>query len=143
MAVISDPVTSVSTLLTNSWTASNTDNTTPTISDSWDLGKKNLNRGDVIRLYEVAGTHTPNSFGSGLDKGSWRISIDISTKVSRSRLRKLYGEVLRLLRANKSSPFTDYQLVSPTSRVDQTDKLNRWYRYVLDCEVISYEATYW
>ena len=141
MAVISDPVSSVRTLLTSNWSSGNTDDTTPTISDSWDLGKKNLNRGDVIRLYEVAGTHEPNAFGSGLDKGSWRISIDISTKSSRSRLRKLYGEVLRLLRANKTDPFTDYQMVYPTSRVDQTDKLNRWYRYVLDCEVVSYEVT--
>lgn len=141
MAVIADPVTSVSTLLSNNWVSGNTDNTTPTISDSWDLGKKNLNRGDVIRLYEVAGTHTPNTLGTNLDKGSWRISIDISTKTSRSRLRKLYGEVVRLLRANKSGPFTDYELLYPTSRIDQTDKLNRWYRYVLDCEVISYEVT--
>ncbi len=141
MAVISDPVTSVSTLLTSNWDASNTDSTTPTISDSWDLGKKDLSRGDVIRLYEVAGTHSPNGFGTTLDKGAWRISIDISTKNSRSRLRKLYGEVVRLLRANKTSPFTDYQLVYPTSRIDHTDKLNRWYRYVLDCEVISYEVT--
>ena len=141
MAVISDPVTSVRTLLSGNWNASNTDDTTPTISDSWDLGKKNLNRGDVIRLYEVAGTHNPNGFGTNLDKGVWRVSIDISTKASRSRLRKLYGEVLRLLRANKSNPFTDYDLIAPTSRVDQTDKLNRWYRYVLDCEVTSYEVT--
>ena len=140
MAVIADPITSVKTLLSGNWVSGNTDSTTPTFGESWALGKKNLKRGDIIYLYEVSGTHDSFSLGKNVDKGTWRVSIDISTAVSRSRLRKLYGEVVRIIRANEVTPFSDYSLINPVSRVDQTDKNKRWYRYVLDCEVISYEA---
>ena len=122
MAVITDPVTTVVSLLGDNWVAGNVDSTTPTIDESWDLGKTNLKRGDFVRCYEVSG-------------------VDISTAVSRSRLRKIYGEVVRILRAYETSPGTDYNLVRASSRVDQTDKQRRWYRYVLDCDLISYEAT--
>ena len=132
--VISDPVTIVKTLLSSNWNASNTDSTTPTFGESWELGKKNLKNGDIIYLYEVSGTHDYYTVGKSVDKGTWRISIDISTATSRSRLRKLYGEVVRIMRGN------DYSLIKPSSRVDQTDKNNRWYLYVLDCELTSYEA---
>jgi len=141
VAVISDPVTTVVSLLGDNWVAGNVDSTTPTIDESWDLGKTNLKNGDFVRCYEVSGTHGPAEVGKGLDKGEWRISIDISTAVSRSRLRKIYGEVMRILRANETAPGTDYNLVRATSRVDQTDKQRRWFRYVLDCNLISYEAT--
>jgi|TARA_R100000995_G_C3361180_1_gene67491 RNase P protein component len=137
---INDPVTTVKSLLSSNWNASNTDSTTPTFGESWALGKKNLKNGDIIYLYEVSGTHDYYTVGKSVDKGTWRISIDISTATSRSRLRKLYGEVVRIMRGNEASPGTDYSLIKPTSRVDQTDKNNRWYRYVLDCELISYEA---
>lgn len=141
MAVITDPVTTVVSLLGDNWVAGNVDSTTPTIDESWDLGKTNLKRGDFVRCYEVSGVHGPSQVGKGLDKGEWKISIDISTAVSRSRLRKIYGEVVRILRAYETSPGTDYNLVRATSRVDQTDKQRRWFRYVLDCDLISYEAT--
>jgi len=140
VAVISDPVTAVVSLLGDNWTAGNVDGTTPTIDESWDLGKVNLKQGDIVRCYEVSGSHEPGMLGEGLDRGSWRVSIDVSTAVSRSRLRKIYGEIVRILRANQTTPGTDYALVKPTSRVDQTDKQRRWYRYVLDCELTSFEA---
>lgn len=140
MAVINDPITSVKTLLSGNWVSGNTDSTTPTFGESWLLGKRNLKRGDIVYIYEVSGTHDSSGLGTTVDKGTWRISIDISTAVSRERLRKLYGEVLRIIRANETSPFSHYSLINPVSRVDQTDKNKRWYRYVLDCELISYEA---
>jgi len=140
MAVINDPITSVKTLLSGNWVSGNTDSATPTFGESWLLGKKNLKRGDIVYIYEVSGIHDSSSLGTTVDKGTWRISIDISTAVSRDRLRKLYGEVLRIIRANEVSPFLHYSSINPVSRVDQTDKNKRWYRYVLDCELISYEA---
>jgi len=141
MAVIADPVSAVSSLLDDNWsTAAGNGGTKPTIGDSWDLGKKNVKNADLVRVYEVGGSHDFTGVGNGLDKGNWRISIDMATASDRTRLRQIYGEVLRLLRSNQGSPGTDYAFVKPMTRVDHSDRLRRWYRYVLDCEIVSYEA---
>ena len=56
-AQLDDPVTTVSKLLFDNWTIARTDNTKPSIGDSWDLNKVNLKNTDVVRCYEVAGNH--------------------------------------------------------------------------------------
>ena len=146
-ASVNDPVSTVVSVLSDNWAqvASSVDSTTPTIDESWDLGKKNLKNGDLIRCYEVAANHDFLGIGDGVDKGTARVSIDISTAVSRSRLRKLYSgvvSIIRSARAGNSSTalITDYADVKLLSRVDQSDKNRRWFRYVLDCEITSYEA---
>ena len=146
---IEDPVETLVSLVDTNYSAGNDATTSsagtnggtkPKIDESWDLGKQNIKNVDVVRVYEIAGNHYPQAMGSGLDRGIWRISIDISTAKSRPRLRQIYGEIVRVLRTLKNSPGTNYAYVKPVSRTDQTDKLRRWYRYVLDVEIISYEA---
>ena len=144
-AEVNDPVSTVVSLLSSNWTAGHTDDTTPTIDESWDIGKKNLKNGDVVRVYEIAGSHEFGMVGNGLDKGNARISIDISTAASRSRLRKLYSEVVSIVRGGRAGNAgtalnSDYVDVKLLSRVDQTDKLRRWYRYVVDCEITNFEV---
>jgi len=146
-ATLNDPVSTVVSVLSDNWAqvASSVDSTTPTIDESWDLGKRNLKNGDLIRCYEVAANHDFLGIGDGVDKGTARVSIDISTAVSRSRLRKLYSGVVSIIRSaragNSSTALnTDYADVKLLSRVDQSDKNRRWFRYVLDCEITSYEA---
>ena len=146
---IEDPVETLVSLVDTNYSAGNDATTSsagtnggtkPKIDESWDLGKQNIKNVDLVRVYEIAGNHYPQAMGSGLDRGIWRISIDISTAKSRERLRQIYGEIVRVLRTLKNSPGTNYAYVKPVSRTDQTDKLRRWYRYVLDVEIISYEA---
>jgi hypothetical protein len=146
---IEDPVSTVVSLIDTNYSTGNDATTSsagtnggtkPTIDESWDLGKTNIKNKDLVRVYEIAGNHYAQVVGKGLDRGIWRISIDISTAKSRERLRQIYGEIVRVLRTLKNSPGTDYAYVKPIARVDQTDKLRRWYRYVLDVELISYEA---
>ena len=146
-ASVNDPVSTVVSVLSDNWAqvASNVDSTTPTIDESWDLGKRNLKNGDLIRCYEVSANHDFLGIGYGVDKGTARVSIDISTAVSRSRLRKLYSGVVSIIRSaragNSSTALsTDYADVKLLYRVDQSDKNRRWFRYVLDCEITSYEA---
>ena len=146
-ASVNDPVSTVVSVLSDNWAqvASSVDSTTPTIDESWDLGKRNLKNGDLIRCYEVAANHDFLGIGDGVDKGTARVSIDISTAVSRSRLRKLYSGVVSIIRGaragNSSTALNaNYADVKLLSRVDQSDKNRRWYRYVLDCEITSYEA---
>jgi len=148
-AQLDDPVTTVSKLLFDNWTIARTDNTKPSIGDSWDLNKVNLKNTDVVRCYEVAGNHDFLGLGKGLDKGTVRVSIDVATKVSRSRLRKLYSEIVSIIRNiragaialdNTSESNGTYSEIKLLSRIDQSDKQRRWYRYVLDCEITSYEA---
>ena len=146
---IEDPVGTLVSLVDTNYSAGNDATTSsagtnggtkPKIDESWDLGKQNIKNVDLVRVYEIAGNHYPQAMGSGLDRGIWRVSIDISTAKSRPRLRQIYGEIVRVLRTLKNSPGTNYAYVKPVSRTDQTDKLRRWYRYVLDVEIISYEA---
>jgi len=146
---IEDPVETLVSLVDTNYSAGDDATTAsagtnggskPTIDESWDLGKQNIKNVDLVRVYEIAGNHYPQTMGKGLDRGIWRISIDISTAKSRQRLRQIYGEIVRVLRTLKNSPGTNYAYVKPVSRTDQTDKLRRWYRYVLDVEIISYEA---
>jgi len=146
---IEDPVETLVSLVDTNYSAGNDATTSsagtnggtkPKIDESWDLGKQNIKNVDLVRVYEIAGNHYPQAMGKGLDRGIWRISIDISTAKSRPRLRQIYGEIVRVLRTLKNSPGTNYAYVKPVSRTDQTDKLRRWYRYVLDVEIISYEA---
>ena len=146
-ASVNDPVSTVVSVLSDNWAqvASNVDSTTPTIDESWDLGKRNLKNGDLIRCYEVAANHDFLGIGDGVDKGTARVSIDISTAVSRSRLRKLYSGVVSIIRGaragNSSTALNaNYADVKLLTRVDQSDKNRRWFRYVLDCEITSYEA---
>jgi len=148
-AQLDDPVTTVSKLLDTNWTSARTDSTKPSIGDTWDLNKVNLKNTDVVRCYEVAATHDFLGVGNGLDKGTVTISIDMATKVSRSRLRKLYSEVVSIIRNIRAGAITldntsesngTYAEIKLLSRVDQSDKNRRWYRYVLNCEITSYEV---
>ena len=151
-AELNDPVTTVSSLLDSNWDVGDIAGTSekPNIGDTWDLNKVNLKTNDVIRCYEVAATHDFLGVGNGLDKGTATISIDIATKVSRSRLRDLYSEVVSIIRGARASNLgggdgstalhTNYADIKLVSRTDQSDKQRRWYRYVLDCEITSYEA---
>ena len=145
---LNDPVTTVSALLSSNWDAANDiagTSIAPDIGDSWDLNKVNLKNNDVIRCYEVAASHDFLGVGNGVDKGTATISIDMSTQVSRSRLRDLYSEVVSIIRGARAGNagtalHTNYADIKLLSRVDQSDKTRRWFRYVLDCEITSYEA---
>ena len=151
---LNDPVTTVSALLSSNWDAANDiagTSIAPNIGDSWDLNKVNLKNNDVIRCYEVSASHDFLGIGKGVDKGTAVISIDMATKVSRSRLRDLYSEVVSIIRAERAGTITDspnagtamntdYSEIKLLSRRDMSDKNRRWYRYVLDCEITSYEA---
>jgi hypothetical protein len=145
-ALLADPVSAVVDLLENNWTAvASGVGTTPTIDESWDIGKKNLKNGDIIRCYETASNHEFLGIGKGIDKHNAIITIDISTANSRERLRKLYQGVVHIIHAAHSKSAgtalnTDYASIKLLSRTDQSDKNRRWYRYVLNCEITSYEV---
>jgi len=152
-AELNDPVSTVSDLLDDNWDVGDIAGTStkPSIGDSWDLNKVNLKNNDVVRCYEVSSSHDFLGIGNGVDKGTAVISIDIATKVSRSRLRDLYSEVVSIIRAERAGTITvapnagtamntNYSEIKLLSRTDQSDKQRRWYRYVLDCEITSYEA---
>tara|TARA_R110002020_G_scaffold155877_1_gene337262 strand:+ start:54 stop:512 length:459 start_codon:yes stop_codon:yes gene_type:complete len=145
-ATLADPVSAVVDLLENNWTAvASSVGTTPTIDESWDIGKHNLKNGDIIRCYETASNHEFLGIGKGIDKHNATITIDISTANSRERLRKLYQGVIHIIHAAHSKSAgaalnSDYASIRLLSRDDQSDKLRRWYRYVLNCEITSYEV---
>ena len=145
-AALTDPVSAVVDLLSNNWSeVASGVGTTPTIDESWDLGKKNLKSGDLIRCYETASSHDFLGIGKGIDKNTAVITIDISTAVSRARLRNLYQGVVHIIHAAHSKSAgtalsSDYASIKLLSRTDQSDKNRRWFRYVLNCEITSYEV---
>ena len=145
-ATLADPVSAVVDLLSNNWSeVASGVGTTPTIDESWDLGKKNLKSGDLIRCYETASSHDFLGIGKGIDKNTAVITIDISTAVSRARLRNLYQGVVHIIHAAHSKSAGTalnpaYASIKLLSRTDQSDKNRRWFRYVLNCEITSYEV---
>ena len=147
-AALGDPVTAVVDVLSNNWSevASGVGGATPTIDESWDIGKKNLKNGDIIRCYETSAGHDILGIGKGVDKHTSTITIDIATATSRARLRALYQGVVHIIHAAHSKTATvaplssDYASIRLLGRTDQSDKLRRWYRYVLNCEITSYEV---
>ena len=145
-ATLADPVEAVVSLLSSNWSeVASGVGTTPTIDESWDIGKKNLKNGDIIRCYEVSGGHDVLGVGNGVDRHTASVAIDISTAVSRTRLRALYQGVIHIIHAARAKNAgtalnSDYASIVLTSRTDQSDKLRRWYRYVLNCDITSYEV---
>ena len=147
-ATLADPVTSVVDVINNNWDGTYTSavgGAKPTIKASWDMGKRNLKNGDLIRCYETSGGHDILGIGKGLDKHTSSVVIDISTATSRARLRALYQGVIHIIHAAHSKSAgtaldSDYASIKLQSRTDQSDKLRRWYRYVLNCEITSYEV---
>jgi len=144
---LNDPVSTVSDLLDDNWDVGDIAGTSvkANIGDSWDLNKVNLKNNDVIRCYEVSASHDFLGVGNGVDKNTATISIDMATKVSRSRLRDLYSEVVCIIRGARAGNagtalHANYADIRILSRKDMSDKNRRWYRYVLDCEITSYEA---
>ena len=152
-ATLADPVTAVVDLLSNNWSevASDVGNNltsaggTLKIDESWDMGKYNLKNNDIIRCYEVSGGHDMLGIGNGLDRHTASIAIDMSTAVSRDRLRRLYTGVVHLIHAGRAKRVgtalnSDYASIVLTSRTDQSDRNRRWFRYVLNCDIPSYEV---
>ena len=153
-AALADPVTAVVDLLSNNWSevTSGVGNNlasaggTLKIDESWDLGKYNLKNNDIIRCYETSGGHEMLGVGKGLDRHVASIAIDIATSVSRERLRKLYHGAVHIIHAAHSRSATTaplnsaYASIKLLSRTDQSDRNRRWYRYVLNCEITSYEV---
>ena len=145
-ATLADPVSAVVDLLSNNWSeVASGVGTTPTIDESWDIGRKKLKNGDIIRCYETASSHEFLGIGKGIDKNSATITVDISTAVSRARLRNLYQGVIHIIHAAHSKSAgtalnSDYASIKLLSRTDQSDKNRRWFRYVLNCEITSYEV---
>ena len=145
-ATLADPVSAVVDLLSNNWSeVASGVGTTPTIDESWDIGRKKLKNGDIIRCYETASSHEFLGIGKGIDKHNATITIDIATAVSRARLRNLYQGVVHIIHAAHSKSAgtalsSDYASIKLLSRTDQSDKNRRWYRYVLNCEITSYEV---
>ena len=152
-AALADPVTAVVDLLSNNWSevASDVGNNltsaggTLKIDESWDMGKYNLKNNDIIRCYEVSGGHDMGGIGNGLDRHTASIAIDMSTAVSRDRLRRLYTGVVHLIHAGRATSVgtalnSDYASIVLTSRTDQSDRNRRWFRYVLNCDITSYEV---
>jgi len=145
-ATIADPVTSVASLISDNWSgsvATGVGSTPALIKATWEIGKQNLKEGDFIRVYELSGGHDLLGIGDGIDRGTSTLVIDISTATSREKLRKLYSGVVSILRGARAGNVTmptGYSIINILSRTDQSDKLRRWYRYVLNCEITSYEV---
>ena len=145
-ATLADPVDAVVSLLNSNWSAvASGVGATPTVKSSWDMGKRNLKNGDLIRCYETSAGHDILGIGKGIDKHTSTVVIDISTATSRARLRALYQGVVHIIHAAHSKSAgtaldTDYASIKLLSRTDQSDKQRRWYRYVLNCEITSYEV---
>jgi len=143
MAEESDSLESVKTLLTNNWTAGNTDGVTPTIVVMFEAPKRIDLAGnrDHIGIYLSGHSTVPNALGGKSERAVHRVSIDIRTVYrtasvsTRTHLRKLYNEVRRIVGTNLNDPDANFNEIMPLSYVDFSDRSKGFGRYVYDVQL--------
>jgi hypothetical protein len=142
----------VKTLLTNNWTAVNTDNKTPVIDIVYDVKEIDLSINDRILIYTVNETARINGIGSKKTRQDHMISIDIrsaykpnkdttkstmSTTTGHEHLLKLKEEVERIITTYSNNPGGGYQAILPDgTNQNLSDKFKNLWRYVYEVKLI-------
>lgn len=113
-----DPESDIKTLLTNGWTAANTDSLTPDFQISSDPSESKrvdlVNNSAVIVIYERNRQNIKNSTGKLTKRQAYNLSLKVLCQKSRSHFLKVFGEAERILDANIVDPNANYDILDPT-----------------------------
>lgn len=128
-------------LLTDNWTAANTNDRTPEIEVNASYGRKKVStqNDDFIFLYETNEELGPYGMGAK----SWEeiafVSADIWTTYGnspvttvRAHTMKMKGEVLRIVKSKVITPGTGYNIIVPIRKKDRSDETHGRGRIVMD-----------
>ena len=105
--MITDPLSTITTLLSGNWNADNTDSVTPTFKNRFDGKRTDAAEGDFILVYSTSTLPERNSIGATTRRRLENVSVDIRTMYggndfasTRTHFIKLIKEVDRILGAN-------------------------------------------
>jgi hypothetical protein len=119
-------------MLNSGW-ATATGSTKPTISRVIDYKRFDLASTDYVFVYPVSFTKAPVGVGYDSRRLEAKLSVDIRTAKSGSRLLQIAQEVDRIVMANRiNKAVTGFQVADGPSRQDLSDKMRLLYRIVLD-----------
>lgn len=140
-----DSLSTITTILTNNWTAGNTDSITPTIGKITDYKELDLGREDYILVYEMNEAHRPFGIGGLSFEEKPFIAIDFRTTYKNAPIAdvrahgiKIQEEIKRIIKLKIANPDGTYQLLIMHRKKDLSDKSIGICRMVFDVEL-----TYW
>jgi hypothetical protein len=144
MATDKNPLDTIKTLLTNNWTAANTDGVTPIIDLIYNQPKTmNLSENDFILFYSTNTLLEAAGFGGGPIANvneSARIDIRVGNTETPddSHFRKVLAEVRRIIFSNLVNPDSNFQELAPYNQgTDLSDRTRNIYRYVWNINLIE------
>lgn len=138
MAVdLTDAVSSIKTILSDSWTSGNVDDDTPEIQAVTDVKRFSglTNNKDTLLIYEGKTSLKFDGIYWGSRTRTTPVSIDIRTTRARSHFVKMMKEVDRICIAKRKNPDADYDTLEPVEYVDLSDKRTGIFRGVYDIRV--------
>jgi len=144
-----DVLDTIINVLTNNWTASNTDSITPTIGRVTDYKRIDVASTDWVLCYEIDEIWEPNAIGGKEWATINDVSIDIRTTYNstmnvanlRSHVVKIADEVKRIIKANIANPDANFQLLFLTRKKDLSDRSVGLGRMTIDVRLRNYGVT--
>lgn len=143
-----NPLDAIKTLLSTSWTDSNTDSITPTFAKKYEHPKNyNLRpNNDLIYLYGTSTDLLPSGIGNPTYSDvNETLSIDIRSRpaqgslTSDSHARKVLYEVLRIIKGNINNPSSGFEIINQDiSYTDTSNTVVGIFRYVIDVRLQAY-----
>ncbi len=121
-------ISSIVTLLTNSWTAANTGSVTPAFKNISDVKRTG---GDSVLIYNISHTSEDNASGALAKKKTKNIMMDCRSYTSYAQALLIAEEVERILDANQVDPFGDAVYdISDVEDIDPiTDRTRGLFRF--------------
>ena len=115
----------------------------PSIEDIADLDKGDAKRvrmldKDVIRVFETAHNEAQPELLYDFVNQHVNLTIDIRSVQSRDRLSDLRDETRRILHAFRKGDGVNFDRVIFKTRTDLSDRSKKFFRYTLQCEVITF-----
>lgn len=139
--MITDPLLTVKSILSNNWNSSNTENIKPRFFENKSI-KEILSIepvNDTLTFYKLASTQTTNSLGTASREWKDPVTIDIVTMKSREHLLLMVNEVDRIISAKIIIPDSNYDILDPdgTSQKDWSDTYKGIFRWTYDIILIK------
>ena len=115
----------------------------PSIEDIADLDKGDAKRvrmldKDVIRVFETAHNEAQPELLYDFVNQHVNLTIDIRSVQSRDRLSDLRDETRRILHAFRKGDGVNFDRVIFKTRTDLSDRSKKFFRYTLQCEIITF-----
>jgi len=135
--MVSDPCSTIQSLLEAGWTATNTDGRKPLIFTSASKKQIDFSRQDAVKLYVPTGTsYEKNGIGRGSRRRVQAVTVDLFTSESLDHYYKMETEVVRVLGSSILNPDGNFHLLDPDGTFTKVDFYPGHYHSAIDVKLI-------